>query len=237
MDKVQRAILFGSIIVALTMTPLGSQRLVPHANAGDSVQGECWPENTETLIIGATHAEGKGEGRFTASEHEILGVEQSPGTGGGTLEFDFSAEISNGGSANGRLSAKIKWDDKNLPKTTFESGCVAEVETEFNSGNSRGKFEAEYEGGVTDFPGYKGTTKAAVASIAVTPEGDKATVRFSIELGFTCYEGYPHGSDLEIEITGISVPLKAKNFEIDNLSAIRVNFPPGYSSTNCPGFF
>jgi hypothetical protein len=219
------------------MAPLGSQRLVPHANA-DSVQGECWPENAETLIPGATRAKGKGEARFNSSEHEILNVEQFPGTGGGTLEFAFSAEIGNDGTAKGGLSAKIKWDNKNLPKMTFESGCIAEVETEVNIDSSVGKFEAEYEGGVTDFPGYTGTTKAAVASIAVTPDGDKATVRFSIELGYTCNEGFPGGTTVEIEITGISVTdLKVKKFEIDNVNAIRVNFPPTYSSSNCPGFF
>jgi hypothetical protein len=215
-------------------------------------------EATTGLEPGPTFAFGQAEGTVEEIEEDKLGNDAIV-LGGGTLELEFGAKITGlnttnaNGAMQGRLKATVHWNSSNsnlggVKETKFEAGCAQEIQTDHQGWDANhpeladpktgvGEFEGEYEGGVTDFPGFKGTTKPAVGSIAVMEDPDhagKVEVDFVVELGMTCYEDnafFPFGSLGDIEFEKISLKnLDPEEFHINNNGGIhgRWSFPPAF---------
>src|SRR5579872_2240936 len=130
--------------------------------AGDSNR-DCYPGNTFNFASGETWAKGEAEGNV--GEIETTRIAVSTNRGPAEIEIEFEAKIDDSGNSKGTAKLTVHWLDKSktggIEETTFESGCVVEVETDHQTGISIGEFEGEFEGAVENFPGYKGTTKAA----------------------------------------------------------------------------
>jgi hypothetical protein len=210
------------------------------------------------LATGPTFAFGEASGTVAEIDEDRLS-NHGIVLGGGTLSLEFGAKITGlnttdaNGFMKGGLKATIHWNSSNsnlggVKETAFKAGCAQEIQTDHQDWDVNhseladpktgvGEFEGEYEGGVTDFPGYKGTTKPSVASIAVLEDGDhpgKVEVDFVVELGMTCYEDnsfFPFGSLGDIEFEKISLKnLDPEEFHINNNGGIhgRWSFPPAF---------
>jgi hypothetical protein len=211
------------------------------AAAGE--RNDCYPTNSSVILntevtgnppeTGPTFASGEAERTLEEIEvnrHGIL-TDLMP-VGGAEVEVEFKAAIDATGKSTGRVKIEIHWNTPLADGTTeteFESGCVEEIETRQlrTPPPAYGEFEGEYEGTVENFPGYPGTSKAAVASIQVVEDADnpgKLEVDVSIELGYTCFENVyattlpvppNEGTDIEFEKIALK-GLDPADFNINN---------------------
>jgi hypothetical protein len=174
---------------------------------------DCYPGNGSTIDPGSTSTAGEGEGIVSSVESERHGVVTNRGDA--KVEIEFNAKINgnnttgNDAAPTGRASVRIRWKDPTLTggieQTEFESGCVAEIQTDTTPtmDNSTPDAEVEYEGTVEDFPGYPGTKKAAVLSVVGMPDAahpGRVELDFTIELGYTSFENVYMGGDGDIEV-------------------------------------
>jgi len=189
-------------------------------------------------VAGATWASGEAKGNFEEVEVDRHGftTEIFKATGADVVKIDleFDANITGlnttnaNGKSTGTAEVTFNWLSPTnalltgITKTVFHSGCVQEIETDHQAGGIKvGEFEGEYEGSVTDFPGYPNTTKAAVLSVVAHEDPDKpgrVAVEFNIELGYTCFEDVYVGGDGDIEFDKITLKnLEADEFKINNV--------------------
>jgi hypothetical protein len=214
----------------------------------------CYPANEFVYggMTGPTHADGHVSGRFKRAEAEVeYNQETEYPLPSGRISVDFDLDITGNntgpgdGGLMGHLVVSIRWDDPRLGITTFRSSCAAEVQTEYLDGMTDGGMEAELEGTVTNFPapGWGGT-RPAVASIMVIPGTDSEdppyrgpyVVKFTLELGTTCFENVFDGGGYEIEFGGIILDrVRGSYINIDNQDSGRWGFPGGFNESNCPG--
>ena len=210
--------------------------VIPTRLAADGgVKADCYPRHITVINPGDTSA--KGEARGTNEEIEVETHGAIADYGPSNVGIDFKAAI-NGGISTGRAEVKIKWTTPltgGINETTFNSGCVQEIQTAYLTGTKGvGEFEGEYEGSVENFPGYPGTSKAAVLSIVVHEDPNTAgrlELDFTIELGYTCEENIFTGGDGDIELGKVALTnLSTEEFKITNSGQHgQWSFPDGFS--------
>jgi hypothetical protein len=186
-------------------------------------KGDCYPGSATVIASGATSAAGEAHGKLgeiDTERHSTVATNRGPAN----VDIEFVANIDSTGKLTGRAEVKIKWLDTTktggIAETDFEAGCVNEIETNHQTSVKVGEFEGEYEGAVENYPGYNGTSKAAVLSI-VAREDDipgRVAVDFTIELGYTCFENVYAGTSDDIELGKVTLSnLDPDEFKINNV--------------------
>ncbi len=206
---------------------------IPVRLSANGSNGDCYPGNGVLIASGATSAKGEAYGTavgITTDRHTNEAFATPRGSA--TVGIEFEAKITgpndtaNNGVSTGRAELKIHWLDttktEGITDTVFESGCVAEIETSPNNGV--GEFEGEYEGSVKNFPGYPGTTKAAVLSIQVLEDSsDRLRLVIGIDLGYTSFENVYAGDDISLNMVLGNQP--KDEFKITNVAHGRASCP------------
>jgi hypothetical protein len=188
-----------------------------------------------------------GTGKFTESELQY-GFLSGSNHGGGKVEWDLWGKVSQKSTDRsnptpGKLSGEIELDVEfdNGTEIKFQSRCVAEVQStwEGEDGYTKdGGIELEAEGIVKGFPADpRGGNAAASSSTSgqdavvtarILPSGK---VAFAVELGKTCFEGYPF-SETEI---GFNTEDTKLDSDAPPRDSGRWGFPNGNGPGNCPG--
>jgi hypothetical protein len=231
-----------------SLTSLAALIFVAALSATPSVAGgddgrtrSCYPGNEYVYSPGSAQVESSGEGKFTESELEY-GFLNDTNHGGGDVEWDLAGKVvqrNNNNRMSGDLELKVEFD--NGDKVTFKSRCVAEVQSTYEEESHHdGGIELEAEGTVKGFPADpngggnvstlsgNGRGQDAVVMARITPDGK---VAFSIELGSTCFEGYPFNeTELGFNTENTDMDLDAPNRDVG-----RWGFPNGYGPSNCDG--
>jgi hypothetical protein len=200
--------------------------------AGD-LQSDCYPGNGVLIASGPTSARGEGKGTVVGISTDRHGTVTDRGSAKVSLEF--AAKITganntaNNGTSKGEAELNLHWLDTSktggITDTEFESGCVIEIET--GPDGKVGEFEGEYEGSVKNFPGYPGTSKAAVLSILVLEDPNhsgRLAVTFSIDLGYQCFEDVYNGNDITLGAATLD-NLDPREFKITNVEHGRASLP------------
>jgi len=207
-------------------------------DSGPACYDNQWVYSDGGYLNGAASASGRGTGTFTESELEF-GTAPEIDNGGGTATWDFKGAISGPNNANrfgpqspgnitGGLTILVKWANGTV--TTFNSRCAAEVQTDASGG---GSIEMEFEGTVQGFPRRPGERDAVASIKSERQEDGSIKSTFSIELGTTCFEGYPD-SEKEIGFAAVSTGALLK---ADAKDVGRWSFPDGHGPGNCEGAF
>jgi hypothetical protein len=227
MNKFPRAC-FGLVVLLLVVLVIPT-RLA----ASEGTKSDCYPLNTIVIDKGDTSAKGEATGTVEEIEVETHGAIADYGPS--KVKVEFGAKIKDGKST-GRAEVKIHWTNPltgGITDTTFVAGCVQEIQTDSLTGtHGVGEFEGEYEGSVKDFPGYPGTSKAAVLTVVVHEDPDHAgrlELDFTIELGYTCEENIYTGGDGDIELGKVVLNnLESDEFRITNDTHGQWSFPDGF---------
>jgi hypothetical protein len=219
----------------------------------DVVHKDCYPENrfvktNSSAETGETWASGGAQAEVASIEADFHGDTRDLGSA--FVSFKFNAKIEGAntvtepGKTEGDLTVVLWWETPELTggvqATQFDSGCVAELETQHQSSPNIGEVETEMEGSVENFPFYNHTEKAAVASVVVTADSDhpgRVEADLVIELGYTCFENIYADGDGDIETEKIAIKdLDPDLFHINNNGSHGVwNFPFSFNPNNCTG--
>jgi hypothetical protein len=228
---------FPRVCLGLLMLLLVALLIPARLTASEAAKSDCYPQNTLVIDSGDTSAKGEAAATVGEIDVETHSSGEPAHYGPSKVTVEFGAKIKDGKST-GRAEVKIHWTNPltgGITDTTFVAGCVQEIQTASLTGtHGVGEFEGEYEGLVKDFPGYPGTSKAAVLTIVVHDDPDHAgriELDFTIELGYTCEENIYAGGDGDIELGKVALTnLGSDEFSITNSGAHgQWSFPDGFS--------